>query len=65
MNTTTLSLPLNINDVFKERLQWGVLDTRNNKVIRTATTRDKARLFASRSRFYKVVSRPVFVFDWN
>ena len=45
--------------------QWGVFDRRSNRVIRTHLTRDKARNYARRSKFYTVVRRPINVGIWE
>jgi hypothetical protein len=45
--------------------QWGVFDRRKGKVIRTHLTREKARNYARRSKFYTVVSRPILVGIWE
>lgn len=62
MSVSTINVPIARSTTI---LQWGVFDTRTNKVIRTHLTREKARNYARRSRFYTVVRRPVNVGYWE
>jgi len=57
-------LEVKVNDVSGSLTQWGVQDTRTNKIIRGASTRLIARNFAKRSKFLRVVKREVFTFEW-
>jgi len=57
-------LEVKVNDILPTLTQWGVQDTRTNKIIRGASTREVARNFAKRSRFLRVVKRDVLAFEW-
>ena len=62
MSVSTINVPVahtaNIS-------QWGVFDRRKNRVIRTHLTREPARNYARRSKFYSVVRRPIHVGIWE
>lgn len=62
MSVSTVNLPIARSTII---VQWGVFDRRRGKVIRTHLTREKARNYARRSRFYTVVRRPVNVGIWE
>ena len=62
MSVSTVNLPVSHSTTL---YQWGVFDTRRNRVIRTHLTREKARNYARRSRSYTVVRRPVRVGIWE
>lgn len=65
MSQSIVKLPVNTrNNEYTEAVQWGVEDTRTGRVIRTAAKRTTARNFARRSKFYRVVSRTLFVDGW-
>lgn len=62
MSVSTVNLPIARSATV---LQWGVYDRRSRKIIRTHLTREKARNYARRSRFYTVVRRPIEVGMWE
>lgn len=62
MSVSTINVPVARSATL---LQWGIFDTRSRKVIRTHLTREKARNYARRSRFYTVVRRPINVGIWE
>lgn len=62
MSFSTINVPVSRPTVIA---QWGVFDKRKNKVIRTNFTREKARNYARRSKFYTVVRRAINVGFWQ
>ena len=62
MSVSTVNVPITRPSTL---LQWGVFDRRNKKIIRTHLTREKARNYARRSKFYTVVRRPIRVGIWE
>jgi hypothetical protein len=62
MSVSTVNVPVARS---AKIVQWGVFDTRRNRIIRTHLTREKARNYARRSRFYTVVRRPIRVGIWE
>ena len=62
MSVSTVNIPVAHGALIS---QWGVFDTRRKNVIRTHLTREKARNYARRSKYYIVVRRPIAVGIWD
>lgn len=60
--STQITLPLNTSHT---QYQWGVMDRRNNRIVRPALTRQTARNKARLSKHYVVVRRPITVGNWR
>lgn len=60
--STQITLPLNTSHT---QYQWGVMDTRTQRIVRPALTRQTARNKARLSKHYVVVRRTVDVGHWS